>query len=79
MIRPRDVQDSQCVEEMSCACWEFVLELKRGRRGLGYSQDAVAEMVNAMLMWGSPSLAFIRKVGDSPLCNGSFKTNTDLF
>lgn len=57
------LQDSQCVEEMSCACWDFVLELRRGRRSLGYSREAVVEMVNAMLMRGSPALGFIRKVG----------------
>lgn len=62
------MQDSQCVEEMSSACWDFVLELKRGRRGLGYSREAVAEMVNAMLMWGSTALAFIRKVGSTSSC-----------
>ena len=55
------------MEEMSCACWDFVLELRRGRHSLGHSREAVVEMVHAMLMWGSPALAFVRKV-----CHQSF-------
>lgn len=53
------------MERMSAACWEFVLELKKGRHSLGHTRDSITEMVNAMLLWGSPALGFIRKVSTS--------------
>ncbi len=48
------------------ACWELVNELRKGRKGLTHSREALAEMVAAMLGWGSPALAFIRRVNTSP-------------
>lgn len=54
------------MEEMSRACWEFVLELKRGRRTLAHTPETIADMVNAMITWDSPALGFIRKVHPLP-------------
>ena len=52
----------QSVEEMCDAFWEFVLELKKGRKSLAHTREMVSEMVKAMIVWGSPALNFIRKV-----------------
>lgn len=59
-------QEVGCPEELVDACWEFVGQLRRGRQGLCHSREAVAEMVGAMLGWGSPALAFIRRVRHPP-------------
>lgn len=59
------VQDNGCLDELVDACWEFVLELKKGRQGLTHTRSVVADMVVAMLNWGSPALGFIRRVCDS--------------
>lgn len=55
-------QDVKSVDEMCNACWEFVLELRKGRRSLAHTRENIAEMINAMLLWGSPAIGFIRTV-----------------
>ena len=50
------------LEELIDAFWDFVSQLKRGRQGMTYSRESVAEMVTAMLNWGSAKLSFIRRV-----------------
>lgn len=62
------LQENPDVEEIIGACWDFVAELKRGRRGLTCTRQGIADMVNAMLVWESPALGFIRKVRPLPLC-----------
>ena len=50
------------MEELIDSIWAFVAELKRGRASMMHTRDDITAMVNGMLQWASPDLAFMRKV-----------------
>ena len=57
-----DLQGGADLEGLVNACWDMYTVLKRGGCKMNYSRHDLSEMVNGMLVWGSPALGFLRRV-----------------